>query len=79
MELWSFVSMSGLVILVDEGQNIIFGQFLRVHPRLRIVNYDPVDPRPEEPLRVADAADEDEGSTSITIVITMTNKHSMTM
>lgn len=53
------MTVSGLVVLVDEGQNIIFGQFLRIHTCLRIVNYDPVHPGPEETLRVADAEDED--------------------
>lgn len=53
------VSILGLVVLVDEGQNIGFGQFLRIHPGLRIVNYDPVNPGPEETLRVADTEDGD--------------------
>lgn len=51
------VSISGLVVLVDEGQNIIFGQFLGIHPGLGIVDYDPINPGPEETLRVADAED----------------------
>lgn len=53
MKLWGSVSVSGLVILVDKGQNIIFGQFLRVHPCLRVMDYHTIHPRPEEPLRVA--------------------------
>lgn len=53
MKLRGSVSVSVLVILVDEGQNIIFGQFLRVHPCLRIMNDHPVHPGPEEPLSVA--------------------------
>lgn len=59
MKLWGSVSGSLLVILVDEGQNIIFGQFLMVHPCLRIMNYDPIHPGPEEPLRVANTEEEE--------------------
>lgn len=55
------VSVSGLVVLVDEGQNIIFGQFLGVHPCLRVVDYDPVHPGPEVPLSVANTEGEDKG------------------
>lgn len=51
--LWGSGSVSGLVILADKGQNIIFGQFLRVHSCLGIVNDHPVHPGPEVPLRVA--------------------------
>lgn len=49
---------------MDKGQHVFFGQFLRVHPCLRIVNYDPVHPGPEETLWVADAGDEDKDSES---------------
>lgn len=45
---------------MDKGQHLVFGQLLRVHPGLRIVNYDTVYPGPEEPLRVANAEKEDE-------------------
>lgn len=44
---------SGLVIVVDEGQHINFGQFLRVNPGLRIMDNHAVHPSPEEPLGVA--------------------------
>lgn len=50
-----------MVMLMDEGQHLVFGQFLRVHPGLRIVNYDSVHPGPEEPLRVANV----EGSSRV--------------
>lgn len=61
VKLQGSVSVSGLVVLVDEGQNIIFGQFLGVHPCLRVVDYDPVHPGPEVPLSVANT----EGSSSV--------------
>lgn len=47
--------VSGLVIVVDEGQHIDFGQFLRVNPGLRIVDNHAIHPSPEEPLGVANA------------------------
>lgn len=59
VNLWGSVSVSVLVVLVDERQNIIFGQFLRIHTRLRIMDYHAVHPGPEEPLRVANAEDKD--------------------
>lgn len=65
VKLWASVSISGLVILVDEAQNIIFGQFLRIHPCLRIMDYHPVHPGPEEPLRVANTEDMDKGRTPV--------------
>jgi hypothetical protein len=46
---------SGLVVLVDEGKHIILRQLLRVNPRLGVVNSDPVLPRPEQTLCMADA------------------------
>lgn len=49
-------SLSGLVMLVYEVQHVTFGQFLRVHSGLRIMNYNPIHPGPEEPLGVAYAA-----------------------
>lgn len=42
-------------MVLDEGQNVIFGQFLRVNPGLRVMDDDAVHPGPEEPLGVADA------------------------
>lgn len=44
---------------MDEGQNLVFGQLLPVHPGLRIVHDHPVHPGPEEPLGVTDAEDRD--------------------
>lgn len=49
--------MSGLVIVVDEGQHINFGQFLRVNPGLGIMDDHAVHPGPEEPLGVANTGD----------------------
>lgn len=57
------MSVSGLVILMHEGQNFIFGQFLGVHPGLRIVNDHSVHPGPEEALRVTNTEDEDKKRT----------------
>lgn len=51
----SAVRPSGLVVVLDEGQNVVFGQFLGVNPGLRVVDDDAVHPGPEEPLGVADA------------------------
>ena len=62
VRLWARgAAASGMVVLVDEGQNIVFGQFPRIHAGLRVVNDDAVHPGPEETLRVADAEDEDRG------------------
>lgn len=46
---------SGLVVLVDEGEHVVFGQLFGVHPGLGVMNSDPFFPRPEQALRVADA------------------------
>lgn len=52
------MSASGLVILVDEGQNVIFGQFLGVHPGLRVMDDHAVHPGPEEPFSVANTEEQ---------------------
>lgn len=46
-------------MLVDEGQQFIFGQFLWVDPGLGVVNYNAVHPGPEETLRMANAEKEE--------------------
>lgn len=56
-----------MVILVDEGQDIIFGQFLGVHPRLGIMDYHPVYPGPEQPLSMANTVTE-RGFSSINLL-----------
>lgn len=45
--------VSGLMILVNKGQHVNFGQFLRVNPGLRIMDDHAIHPGPEEPLGVA--------------------------
>jgi len=56
------VTHSELVIPVDEGQELVLGQLLRVHPCLRIVNYDPVHPGPEEPLSMANTKEDNQNA-----------------
>ena len=61
--LWCFFNVMapprglGLVVLVDEGEHVVFGQLLWVHPGLGVVNSDPFFPRPEQALRVADTGE----------------------
>lgn len=63
-------------MLVDEDQHFIFGQFLSVHSGLRIMNYDPVHPGPEEPLGVAYAARKKKKVIFfITMIMTLTKRN----